>query len=131
MNLHIWPPDRDKLAFITPLGIIDTKGFLLVGVMDPHSFNVKWISLSNYWSGRLAIWMTSSGGEEDNHRLYDLKLCTLLFNLMRRGFSLSASKAQVLMTQVKIVGVNANQNGKFPLISDGVFERILAQKILL
>ena len=104
-NLYIHPDSRDYLAVITPIGLIRPTRMPFGWANGPgicqREVDLTLGSLNQVFRGYID---DISGGAENNQRLHDLLLLTVLYNFKIRGFRFHAAKAQLLADKIRLVG---------------------------
>ena len=124
-NLLINPADRDYLAVITPIGLIRPTAMPFGWANGPgvcqREVDLTLGSLNGVFRGYID---DISGGTENNQRLHDLLLSTVLFNFYKRGFRFHADKAQLLADRVRLVGCYVDATGITPSPKPGLFEAL-------
>jgi hypothetical protein len=128
-NLFIHPDDRDYLAVITPIGLLRPPRMPFGWANGPgicqREVDLTLGTLNQVFRGYID---DISGGTEDNQRLHDLLLCTVLYNFNKRGFRFHAGKAQLLADHIRLVGCNVDAKGVTPSPKPGIFEALRARK---
>ena len=125
-NLFIHPDDRDYFAFLSPVGLLRPVRLPFGWANGPgccqREVDITLDSLMAVFRGYVD---DISGGTENNQRLHDLILATVLYNFQKRGFRFHANKAQLLPDWIKLVGWDVNEYGSRPHPAEGLFDVLL------
>ena len=128
-NLFIHPEDREKLAFSTPDGQYQPARLPFGWCNGPAIFQRQMLLTLRGMHKSVAMYVDDAvvkGG--DNLKEHVMHVCTVAYNITKRGMKYEATKAQVICDKLTFLGFEATAEGIRPPDTFNVFQVLLTRR---